>query len=272
MTGDCPSDYPIRLPSLFYETIWDTYAFAGLDGEFVLANGDPTGCGYHGDFIMGWDEGFLQEACDQCTNLSGLIQDCPLFDIQTDEVAAQCLIPLPPAIASEDVLGPAAELPGNPAIQSGPGYATAGAHGSPGAPITSTAVGVLPTLSYSAGASIASTATYLPGAVFNAVSTGGAYAAASRAASAYAVNEDVAVAPAAPATTPAPTSLPAGSAGEASTYTTVYSTDAQGVLELIMVDEYVTITPPTVTTTIVTEFPARRRRRRHLHQHGSHHH
>lgn len=43
MTGDCPSGYPIRLPSLFYETIWDMAAFPGVDGEFVISNGDPTG-------------------------------------------------------------------------------------------------------------------------------------------------------------------------------------------------------------------------------------
>jgi len=43
MTGDCPDGFPIRLPSLFYETIWDTYAFNGVAGQFMIANGDPTG-------------------------------------------------------------------------------------------------------------------------------------------------------------------------------------------------------------------------------------
>jgi hypothetical protein len=43
MTGDCPAGYPKRLVSLFYETIWDTHAFASRDGQFVIANGDPTG-------------------------------------------------------------------------------------------------------------------------------------------------------------------------------------------------------------------------------------
>jgi len=43
MTGDCPSDFPERLPSLFYETIWNTYEFVGQSGEFIIANGDPTG-------------------------------------------------------------------------------------------------------------------------------------------------------------------------------------------------------------------------------------
>jgi hypothetical protein len=43
MTGNCPPDYPKRLVSLFFETIWNTYAFVGVDGQFVIANGDPTG-------------------------------------------------------------------------------------------------------------------------------------------------------------------------------------------------------------------------------------
>lgn len=29
--------------SLFFETIRNTYAFVGVDGQFVIANGDPTG-------------------------------------------------------------------------------------------------------------------------------------------------------------------------------------------------------------------------------------
>ena len=43
MTGDCPKGYEQRLVSMLYETIWDTNAFNGKDGQFVLANGDPTG-------------------------------------------------------------------------------------------------------------------------------------------------------------------------------------------------------------------------------------
>ncbi len=43
MTGDCPSDYQTRIPSLFYETIWDTYSFKDSAGQFLLSNGDPTG-------------------------------------------------------------------------------------------------------------------------------------------------------------------------------------------------------------------------------------
>lgn len=41
--GNCPSGFPVRLVSLFYETIWNTYQFVGVPGQFVLSNGDPTG-------------------------------------------------------------------------------------------------------------------------------------------------------------------------------------------------------------------------------------
>lgn len=43
MDGDCPSGFETRVPSLFYETIWNTSVFKGEDGQFVLGNGDPTG-------------------------------------------------------------------------------------------------------------------------------------------------------------------------------------------------------------------------------------
>lgn len=42
-TGTCPNGFGTRVPSLFYETIYDTYSFLGKAGQFVLANGDPTG-------------------------------------------------------------------------------------------------------------------------------------------------------------------------------------------------------------------------------------
>ena len=42
-TGDCPVGYDRRLPALFFETKYDTPAFAGKSGQFVLANGDTTG-------------------------------------------------------------------------------------------------------------------------------------------------------------------------------------------------------------------------------------
>lgn len=41
--GACPDGYQSRVPSLLYETIYNTNAFRDERGRFVLANGDPTG-------------------------------------------------------------------------------------------------------------------------------------------------------------------------------------------------------------------------------------
>jgi hypothetical protein len=41
--GQCPDTHKRRIPSLFYETIWNTNKFKGESGHFVFSNGDPTG-------------------------------------------------------------------------------------------------------------------------------------------------------------------------------------------------------------------------------------
>jgi hypothetical protein len=43
LNGDCPPGFPVRLPTLFYETIWDTHSYASRNGRFVIANGDTLG-------------------------------------------------------------------------------------------------------------------------------------------------------------------------------------------------------------------------------------
>lgn len=125
MSGECPEGYPVRLPSLFYEIIWDTYAFKDKQGEFVLANGDTTGYGFHGDFIMGWDEEFLQKAVDTCTNLSGKVSDCPLFTLQDTSAMESCNLTSVPAAVAQDAkqIKDLQQLPGNVPIQPGPAYA-----------------------------------------------------------------------------------------------------------------------------------------------------
>ena len=45
MTGGCPKGFDVKLPGLFYETIWDTAQFKGQDGDFVVSNGDIQGKG-----------------------------------------------------------------------------------------------------------------------------------------------------------------------------------------------------------------------------------
>lgn len=124
-TGSCPEGFKVRLPVLFYETIFDIHAYANYSGQYVLSNGDATGWGYHGDYIAAWDEGVLDSAVNTCTNMSGLQEDCPIFDIQSDENATSCVLTLPEILQDDDVHGPMTCLPGNhPIYPSGP-YAPA---------------------------------------------------------------------------------------------------------------------------------------------------
>jgi len=250
-TGSCPTDFPVRLPGLFYEIIWDTHAFAGVAGEFVLSNGDPTGYGYHADFIMGWDEAFLQSAVETCTSTSGRIQDCPLFTIQTEAESKQCLIKVPSTLASEDVSGPLAGLPGGVTVNYGPAYVVAD-----GASASSSVDAVpIPTLSHSAGSTVAVSETALPGGVFIEGSVSQAVASPSVSVQVAAVVE------------PKPTLAPVVPLPENQrVYSTSYSTVGNEVIEIVMIEEFVTVTGAPVTMTQYMTVPARRKR--HLHKHA----
>ncbi|KAK8040818.1 hypothetical protein PG994_013825 [Apiospora phragmitis] len=127
--GNCPEGFETRLVTLFYEVIWATNAFKGKPGKFVVSNGDPTGFGFHGDFINGWKSDFLQDVIGNCTNPSGEVSDCHLLTLQSEQEQNQCKIKPPMAIAKENVLGGAVgnvlkALPGNVPIQAGPESAT----------------------------------------------------------------------------------------------------------------------------------------------------
>lgn len=119
--GKCPSTHPVHLVSIFFEILWDTNKFKdmwyGNSQPFVWAMGDPTGYGFHGDFLMGWDRDLLQRAVDECTNNSGRVEDCPVFELYPDSVAEGCK--LSPKI-NEDIQGPFAKLPGCNPVQEGP--------------------------------------------------------------------------------------------------------------------------------------------------------
>ncbi|KAI1437518.1 hypothetical protein GGR50DRAFT_77656 [Xylaria sp. CBS 124048] len=128
--GDCPDTHPLRLVTLFFETIWDMHNtnFLGKSGSFVIANGDETGFGYHGDFMSGWDQSFLQSAVDTCTNESGELGDCGVFTsngpLLTQAEQGQCKFNMPSVLANENVLDVLKELPGGLPIQNGPQSAT----------------------------------------------------------------------------------------------------------------------------------------------------
>ncbi|KAH6626243.1 hypothetical protein B0J18DRAFT_476939 [Chaetomium sp. MPI-SDFR-AT-0129] len=159
INGNCPEGFDVKLPGLMYETIYDTAAFKGIPGEFVMANGDVEGFGYHGDFISGWKEEFLQAAVEQCTNLSGRIEDCSLFTIRSEDEQRQCKLTSPPLII-EKLLGFIGDiLPGGVEISRGPGPAIPKPHGAP-APIPLPAVSsVVPGLNVLPGGAFAEKST-----------------------------------------------------------------------------------------------------------------
>jgi len=109
----------------------------GNSQPFVFSNGDPTGYGFHGDFVSrlclpsmqhlltgfqvnGWDIGTLQSAVDNCKAASGLIEDCSFFDFFTDAECQRCSIP---SSIDEDITGPMPVLPGCNPVQPGPDIA-----------------------------------------------------------------------------------------------------------------------------------------------------
>lgn len=151
--GKCPEGYETRLPSLFYETIWNTYAFKGKSGQFVWSNGDPTGYGYHADFINGWNTDTLRSAVNDCTNPSGRVEDCQHFtSLQTEAEQGECKIEdIPTALLDDDCGGPSDGLCGNVPVQYGPEYASelqAGATEKPTGGVSITSVAPVPTQSY----------------------------------------------------------------------------------------------------------------------------
>ncbi|KAH0556930.1 hypothetical protein GP486_005282 [Trichoglossum hirsutum] len=124
-SGVCPPSHPKRFISLFYEVTWNVDDFKDMwtDGKwpFVLSSGDPTGFGYHGDFVNGWDVDVLQTAIDTCNSNSGSIDDCAVLKKFPSDVLQDCKIP--PSI-DEQVFGVLPALPGCNPIQNGPGQAT----------------------------------------------------------------------------------------------------------------------------------------------------
>ncbi|KAI0765890.1 hypothetical protein BD413DRAFT_637146 [Trametes elegans] len=120
-SGDCPDSHPVHLVSLFYEMLVsvDQFPYWGA-GSWVLANGDTTGLGHHGDFQNGWDIDLLQEAIDTCTNANGNVMDCPALAAKFDQAAADACV-LETSIVNEDIglTAPISALPGCNPIYNG---------------------------------------------------------------------------------------------------------------------------------------------------------
>ena len=126
--GKCPSSHPTPLPQLFAEFNHDVKQFVGKPGAkdpWVLAQGDPTGAGFHADFINGWEDGpgSLSEAIKvdpsdpkktKCN--VGLTGKGPAecFDMLPDDTKGNCKVQV---VLDEDVTSPGNSLPGCNPIQ-----------------------------------------------------------------------------------------------------------------------------------------------------------
>ncbi|KAL9095119.1 MAG: hypothetical protein Q9165_002722 [Trypethelium subeluteriae] len=106
--GECPDSHPTKLPHIFMENSFD---LSGINGEweedtFMLAQGDPTGYGWHADFYNGWEQGILSKLIMSCVE-DGLGPECSPFTLGGS--VDNCTIPL---LYNEDVDGPIAGAPG----------------------------------------------------------------------------------------------------------------------------------------------------------------
>jgi len=186
--GKCPTGWDVVISQIFFETYYDPSPFKSTDGEFVLANGDPTGTlipvspitsphlvitplppgfGFHGDLLIAWQPNVLQKAIDVCgpdnspsdVGFSGVTSNCPVFEMVPENDQQACHMESAPAARlvkkdSRDTLQTYDKLPGNNPIQRGPAPAimpVKGAAAPTDAPAPSAAS--VPTLSYTAGSS-----------------------------------------------------------------------------------------------------------------------
>ncbi|KAF2032107.1 hypothetical protein EK21DRAFT_110317 [Setomelanomma holmii] len=108
----CPASHPVRVPQVFFETVWDTGVFPQsewpADGSqpFVWAQGDPTGYGHHADYLFGWQGDSLQRAMNARCDFSG----CSELKTQRFTDGNNCSLP---PVVKEETDGWLDVLPGN---------------------------------------------------------------------------------------------------------------------------------------------------------------
>ncbi|KAF2140807.1 uncharacterized protein K452DRAFT_319126 [Aplosporella prunicola CBS 121167] len=113
LNGPCPAGYEHRLPTVAMAIIYRTDVFNGewdeVNGQpFVLAPGDPTGYGMHGDFINGWNIPALQDTISACTTPGA---DCPPSTLTRYTPGEQQMCKIPYQV-DEQVTGVLDRLPG----------------------------------------------------------------------------------------------------------------------------------------------------------------
>ena len=202
---------------------------------------------------MGWEsEDFLQNALDTCQDPSGLIEDCALFTLQSDDDAKKCTFAMPEVLKDDNPEGPRNGLAVDVPIQYGPEEATSYlVAGQTGQPTTTISPSEAPstfshrTLTYSP-ADPRSTSSAQFGIVVAKVSPG-------------AETEEVAeVFPS--STVTAALSLESAVNPDGGFVFTSYVTSGNTVMQIF-------ITEVDVTVTATETAPTDARRKRHLHKH-----
>lgn len=127
--GVCPPGYPKLLPHLFMETDYAVNQVSNYNtdgGQYVFSMGDPTGYGFHADFINGWNMTIQEQAVTECLGPEGFgtIEECAVLNaVRQEETGLNC--PVQPEPIGEQVRGMIAKLPGCVNITPGPQAATA---------------------------------------------------------------------------------------------------------------------------------------------------
>ncbi|KAI5835680.1 hypothetical protein K523DRAFT_368070 [Schizophyllum commune Tattone D] len=119
--------FPYTLPRIFMEAssqpvywitqTWDAFRSQSYspDQPFVFSNGDPTGYGYHADFVNGWEPAALKNALDYChCNPYGDPSCCVAQGLFTFDQEAKCYIT---DSVEEKVKGTLDTLPGANPVQ-----------------------------------------------------------------------------------------------------------------------------------------------------------
>lgn len=112
--GDCPPTHPVPIPGMFFEVLyWVNDINQQPGGQFVFANGDPTGYGFHGDFLNAWDQEVLTDAVENClyTDNGGVVSACAALAPSNDVNFPRNCPQAAPAV-NEQITGNLTALPG----------------------------------------------------------------------------------------------------------------------------------------------------------------
>lgn len=125
--GGCPPTHPRLLPLLFFEVLyWTVNVDQSTGGQFVFAQGDHTGYGFHGDFVNGWTQEVLETAVRDCLSLisnpNGTVSTCAALTA-SDNVNFPRTCPEQPSFVAEPVHGLLRQLPGCNPVTPGPARA-----------------------------------------------------------------------------------------------------------------------------------------------------